>query len=218
MKTLFIEARKEIQIDEKKLSVLDKLPEKIGLLSSVQYISILDKIKKYLEKNGKKVFLEKGRLKYACQVLGCDISAADKIKNKVNAFLFIGNGKFHAISIALLEKPVFTFNPEHYILDRINEGEINELKLKKKSALLKFLSADKIGIIVSTKPGQSNMKEALKIKQELEKKGKKAFIFACDNIDVKELENFDCDAWLNTACQALHMEPLILNISDFRKV
>ena len=47
------------------------------------------------------------------------------------------------------------------------EQEIEQLKIKRKTALMKFLNADKIGILVSTKPGQENMKQAQKIKEKL---------------------------------------------------
>lgn len=204
MKTLFIEARrKACKIDYSALDSLKKF-DKIGVVYSVQYKDAAEKIK---EKLGGKAIL-------GGQVLGCDVSNAKKMKSKVNAFLLIGSGRFHALSIAMLGKKTFIFNPESKILDEISEDEVKRMKTRKEAALMKFYAADKIGIIVSLKPGQENMKSALELKKKLEAKGKKAFIFVCENINEAELENFDCGMWVNTACQALNMEPKILNIIE----
>jgi len=215
MKTIFVEARKKLHkfdvfnIDAK------KLPKKIRLITTVQYISFLAPIKKELEKRGKKVSIVKGTLtKYPGQILGCDIGAAKKL-SRVDAFLFIGSGRFHAEQVALaVKKPVFIWQPENNRLDKIKEEDMLKLKARKKAALANFLAAEQVGILVSIKPGQENLKKALKIKEELEKKGKEAFIFIADTINLQELENFSCKAWLNIACPALNMEPRILNLAD----
>jgi len=210
MKVLFIEAKRKIGSNAINPEALSKLPEDInaiGIVYSIQYKDFADKVRKAL--SGKKAFV-------GGQVIGCNVSNAKRLLKKVNAFLFIGSGRFHAFSIAMLGKPVFVLNPESGIIERIDEKEINRIRLLKKAALIKFLNANKIGIIVSTKYGQYNMKEALLLKEKLEKKHKNPFIFLCDNINEAELENFDCEAWVNTACQAMLMEPKILNINDVK--
>ena len=96
MEALFFEARKKIKLDKKSFKPLEKLPEKIGLISTVQNLNLIPKIREYLESIGKKVFTEKGR--YALhegQILGCDVIAAEKVKMKVDCFLMIGNDYFH---------------------------------------------------------------------------------------------------------------------------
>lgn len=217
MKTMFVEARKKVSLNLEKAD-FSRLPEKIGLLATIQYIHLLPSVRKYLEKTGKNVYLSRGKTTgYDGQVLGCDVNAAEKIRNKVDAFLFIGSSSFHTSPILYLNKPVFAFNPENNALIKIDSKETDRLKAAKKAALMKFYSADKIGIIVSTKPGQYNLEMALEMKKKLEKKGKEAFIFVCDTIDINELENFDCGAWLNTACPSLNMEPKILNIHDINR-
>ena len=66
---------------------------------------------------------------------------------------------------------------------------------------MRFLSADNIGILVSTKPGQNSYKKAIEIKEKLEAKGKKCFVFVFDTLDSNEMENFPfIDFWVNTAC------------------
>ena len=58
MKQLFIEAKYRGEI---KVKGVDKLPQKIGLATTVQFVDQLDDVKKQLK--GKKVFLGKGKQK-----------------------------------------------------------------------------------------------------------------------------------------------------------
>jgi len=221
MKTIFIEAKKKLHKFNIDAKDAEKLPKKIGLISTVQYISFLPSIKKELEKKGKKISIAKGVLaKYGGQILGCDVGAAKKL-NDVDAFLFIGSGKFHAEQIALAtNKQVFVFQPENNRIDRIKEEDILKLKARKKAALANFLASEEVGILLSIKPGQENLKKALNVKKELHKKGRKAFIFLADTININELENFSCKgfAWLNAACPALNMEPQVLNLEDIDNI
>ncbi len=205
MKTLFIEARKkkfpELNLEE----LASQLPKEITLAYSIQYKELAEKLKKKLEAKGKKI-------DFAGQVLGCSV-----INVKGKALLLIGSGRFHAVQLALTtEKPVYILDGNK--LSKINEEEIEKLKLKRKSAISKFLSAENIGIIVSVKPGQNKMKEAEKLKKKLEDKGKKIFIFLCDNINLQELENFPCQSWINTACPGLFLDDSrIVNIADIKE-
>lgn len=206
MKTMFIDAAKKFyDIDFKELESIKS--SRIGLIASLQYISIIYSVKEKLEKKGKKVFIarSKGRLKYPGQILGCDISAALAVKDKVDIFLLIGSGKFHALNVASLGKPVLIWQPGSRPF-MLPEEEIERLEARKKAGIAKFLIAQKIGIIVSTKYGQEKLSLALKMKEKLEKKGKKAFIFVSDLISKNDLENFSVDVWINTACPNLIMD------------
>ncbi len=201
MKTLFIPAKYTGKVELSKINA-DKLPKKIGLVTTVQFLDILDDIKEHLKKNGKEVFIGKGKQKREGQVLGCDVSSAEEIKNKADAFLYIGSGHFHPLGVALkTNKEVFTFNPITNIFNKINENEINNYKKNRKAKYVRFLHADSIGILVSTKPGQCSYKKAVEIKEKLEEKNKKCFIFVFDTLDANEMENFPfIDFWVNTAC------------------
>lgn len=210
MKTLFIEAKFEGKINLNKLPT-NKLPKNIGLVSSVQFVDYLPKIKNFLEKSNKKVFLEKAKQKYKGQILGCDLSSAIKIKNKVSAFLYIGDGRFHPLGVALkTNKKVYTFNPIGNTFSEINE---NEIKKKNKIKLIKFLSSDNIGILVSTKPGQYNLNKALEIKNKFKDKSFSIFLF--DTLNINDLENFPfIQSWINTACPRISDEKNIINLED----
>jgi 2-(3-amino-3-carboxypropyl)histidine synthase len=62
-------------------------------------------------------------------------------------------------------------------------------------------------MLVSTKPGQNKLSEAVETKEKLEKKGKKVFIFIFDELQIDSLINFpDIDSWINTACPRIALE------------
>lgn len=220
MKVLFVEARRKFELNLKEIDeISDKLPKKIGLIASIQYINIVPYIKKELEKRGKKVFISKGNLtKYPGQVLGCDVFSAINIKNKVEALLLLGSGKFHAIQIAIqTKKSVFIWQPGAK-LNKLSTEDIKDFENKKKVSLIKFLQAEEVGILVSTKHGQFNLKKALLIKKQLEKK-KKVFLFLFDTLNFSEFENFPVKSFVNTSCPNMILDDTrIINYGDIPKL
>jgi len=201
MKTIFIHSKYTGKVDLSKIE-LDKLPKKLGLVTTTQFLDKTTEIIEYLEKNGKEVFIDKLKQRNEGQLLGCDVGAASKIQDKVDAFLYIGSGEFHPLGVAMqTKKDVFTFNPVSNVFNKLNKEEIENYKKIKKIKYTKFLSADNIGIMVSIKPGQYSYRRALEIKEKLEKDGKKCFVFVFDTLDANEMANFPfVDFWVNTAC------------------
>ena len=221
MKILFSEARRNVELNKHEIdSISTKLPKKLGILASIQYINIVPYLKKEFEKKGKKVFISKGHLtQYSGQVLGCDVFAAINIKNNVDAFLFIGSGKFHAMQISIqTKKPVFIWQPSAE-LTKITPEEIKLFENKRKVALIKFLHASEVGILVSSKPGQFQLKSAILLRKKLEKMNKKSFIFIFDTLNITELENFSINSWVNTACQNIILDDSrIINSNEINKI
>ena len=213
MKVLYIEARSKIEVPLAKLSeIKDK---KIGLISTVQHLSQLPRVKAELERLGKEVFMAKGTItQHEGQILGCDVNAGVRVASKIDTFLYIGSGDFHPLHLAFkVAKPIYLLS-EQGELEYLSQERIDKFLIQKKVAYLKFLHAEKVGIIVTLKPGQENLKMATILKAKLEEKGKKAFIFLCDTLQLNELENFDCKGWINTACPGLQLEKDFLNVAD----
>ena len=222
MKIMMVESRYKGEIS---LSNLDAgiLPKKIGLATTVQFLDFVDEIRKYLEENGKTVFIDKMRQKYEGQLLGCDTGGAEKIKDNVDAFLYIGTGVFHPLGIALnTDKDVFCYDPISAVLSKIDRAETEKHNKKKKGAYMKFIEAEEIGILVSLKPGQNNFKKAVELKERL--KGKNCYILAFDTLDFGQIENFPfIQCWVNTACSRIlddyekFPKPLV-DLSDIGKM
>ena len=213
MKTFFIHATAEEDIrltDE----ALKHLPQKIGIVTNAQHIAKLPELKKQLPDSI-----------IAGQVLGCRADSAQRIAEQVNAFLFIGGGAFHPLFVAAkTQKPVYCWNPADKLLTKISQQQIDEYTKNRQKQLNIFYAAKNAGVLVTTKQGQSDNKintpaTSLKMKQPLlfsQRKDKKYYLFACDTLNVDELENFPfIDCWVNTACSRIADEKNnIVNADD----
>ncbi|MFH1209365.1 MAG: diphthamide synthesis protein [archaeon] len=195
MKKLFIPLKAKINIKDILKSI--KLDGRIGLVTSVQYLDYLNEASKMIKNS-----LIGG------QVIGCNVNNALKINDKVDCFLFIGEGRFHALEIALkTEKDVYIINPFDKKLDKIKKDEIDRIKKGIKVKQLKYLHADNKGVLVCIKDGQFNLKAALKLNLP---------IFLFDTLDERELENFKIDMWINTGCKRIENKNII-NLDDLPK-
>jgi len=222
MKIMMVEGRYKGEID---LSNLDTnvLPKRIGLATTVQFLDYVDEIKQFLQSKGKEIFVDKMRQKYEGQLLGCDQGAAVKIKDNVDAFLYIGTGVFHPLGISLnVDKEVFCYDPLHAIMSKIDRKQVERYNAKRKGAYLRFLQSKEIGFLVSLKPGQNNFKKAVEWKSKLN--GKNCYIFAFDTLDFNQVENFPfIECWVNTACNRIlddydkFPKPLV-DLSDIEKM
>ncbi len=215
MKVLFVPSKYKIHFSLGNIES-KRLPSKIGLITTIQHTNSLKKIKTFLEKHKKKVIIRKSEFLEKGQILGCDVSAATKIQDKVQAFLYVGSGKFHPLQLALAtNKPIYIYNPLTNQFSKLKAEDINKAKARKKGQKLKFLSAQNYGILVSTKPGQNKLKQAIALKKKLEKQKKKAYIFMFNTLDINQLENFlKVECWINTSCPGLSLENPFIWIND----
>lgn len=207
--TLFIETRRKFSQEELNLDLLKDLPGKtISLAATVQYLDLIPKVKSFLEKLGKKVITKQGAF-YEAHVLGCNSNAFDK---SADTILLIADGKFHALNNAVqLEREIYVFSGR--VLEKVTLDEIKTILRKKRTAVKKFLAAESVGILVSTKPGQHITPEALLGK--IKKSGKNPYVFESNNINIAGFEDFPIDIWVNTACPGLSSDDSrIVNFQD----
>lgn len=199
MKIMHIQAKSNIdlkKVTQKFISQFKKrLPKSIGLVTTIQHLHNLDNVKETLEEEKIKVII-------AGQVLGCDSMKAKEVAKEVDMFLYIGTGKFHPVNVAVqTNKDVVIANPISCNISKVLKQDKDDLVMRRSAGLTRFISSDTIGILVTTKPGQNKLEQALELKKNIEKKGKKAFIFISDTIDLNQCENFPyIEAWVNTAC------------------
>lgn len=193
---------------------LVQLPYKsVGLVTTVQHISSLVKAKGFLEKNGKNVHIgQPESARYPGQILGCDHSAALSIEKNVDCFLYIGSGLFHPLGLAeKTEKPVIFLDIESGELKDLSEERPRRQKIRAAN-LAKASMSVSFGILVSTKSGQMNMRNAEKAKKALEEKGKRAWLLAADLITPEKLLGLELDCLVNCACPRITED-----VSLFRK-
>jgi len=201
---MFVESKKKIRLADLEIDT-NLLPESIAIAYSIQYENLAFELKKKLSKRHK--------ITDFIQILGC---SKPKIK-KTSAILLISSGRFHAINLALETKlPIYIL--EENKLNRISEEDINRLNNMKKASYMNFLNSKKVGILISAKPGQENLKKAIEIRKKLKSryKDKKYYLFIANNINISEFENFsNIQAWINTACPRIEANNII-NTKDIK--
>jgi 2-(3-amino-3-carboxypropyl)histidine synthase len=215
--TIYVEARATVKVDdavEKALPLLEKW-RKIGLATTVQHVQTLDNVKEILLHAGKTVIIgDAGNMNYSGQVIGCDYSNAKSIASEVEAFLFVGGGRFHALGVALsTSKPTIVADPYEKRAFSVNE-EAKKILKQRWASIEEAKKAKTFAVLVGLKPGQKRLEAALGIKEKLEKSGKAAYLFAVKNITPEVLMNFPTvDTYLNTACPRLSLD----DASKFQK-
>jgi 2-(3-amino-3-carboxypropyl)histidine synthase len=204
---LFVDARSNMELlgcIGKSMSHLEGY-KRIGLVTTAQHLHLLDEIKEFLELNGKEVLIKEGSGTTRGQVLGCNFSA---IKNlHVDAFLYVGSGNFHALGIKLFtNKPVIVADP--YLEEAREIDEFADRILRIRFARIeKAKEAERFGIIVSSKKGQSRLELAKNLKQMLQEEMKEAFILLLDDVSPdKLLPYMDLDAFVITACPRIAID------------
>ena len=209
---LYIETRYNINIAKLVESSLKYLKDfkNIGLVSSIQHIHQLDKVKDILEKNNKKVLIPeaKGRAFYKGHILGCEYSGSKLIEKNIDCFLVLGN-KFHSMGLALsVDKKVIVIDPinkEVYDLD----SDKRKMTLRRLKLIEKAREANVFGIIVGMKSGQQNFSVAENIKNKLVRNGREAYILTMNNVTNDQLVNFyNIEVFVNTSCPRISIEDI----------
>jgi 2-(3-amino-3-carboxypropyl)histidine synthase len=188
---------------------LDRLSKRVGLITTVQHIQTLDRARDFLERKGFEVHVgeAKGRARYAGQVLGCSFGSATGIAKKVDCFLYIGSGNFHPLGVSLATgKPTLAFDP---LVGEVRDmQEFKDKILRQRFAqIAKAKEAETFGIIIGEKKGQMRRGLALKIKEKLEKLGKKAYLISLREVSPENLLSFrKLDAFVSTACPRIAID------------
>jgi 2-(3-amino-3-carboxypropyl)histidine synthase len=207
---VYVEARAKIGIKEALTKALPFLESwnKIGLVTTVQHIHQLDEAKKMLEAAGKTVFVGNAdSAKHPGQVIGCDFRNAQSVSENVEAFLFVGGGRFHAMGVALATgKPTIIADPYEELAYPISD-DARRVIMKRWGNISEAKEAKSFGVLISLKSGQMRLRAALDIKERLERNGRKATLLALREVTPSALMQFPTlDAFVNTACPRLSLD------------
>lgn len=207
-KVYMINAFDNVKFDSIALKCAHELAGKyktVSLVTDSQHLHQIEPVKRIFEQNGFIVEIGKGigQLNDA-QVFGCEFHPAFKIKNSIEAFIFLGQSRFHSIGIALsTEKPTFMLDPYFEEFTQIDK----EAEIVKKRAILsiyKALDARTIGIIIGLKEGQFSNIKAMEFRRDLNKLGINTQLIAISEVSDEKLQNFrEIDAFIQLACPRL---------------
>lgn len=199
----------EVILDDSTPHLIGK---KIGIVTTAQHIHQIDKIKRFLKKNGFIPLLSEGnsRLFTKGQVLGCNFTSATAITDRVDSFLFLGSGWFHPLGLLLAtDKPVICADPySNQIIDAETLKEKKQKILKQRyGAIAIAKQAKTIAIIIGLKPGQMRYHYAIKIQKMVLNAGKKCLLLAADTITPTFTDRFPMiDVFVSTACPRIAID------------
>jgi len=225
---LYIEAKTSVAVDVATLKALPLLAnyKRIGLATSVQHLETLNQATQSLSDAGKDVIIgDAGQLEYAGQVIGCNYSNVKTIADRVDAYLFIGGGIFHALGIVLAtSKPTIIADPyDNRAFTITNEAQ--QLLKQRFASIRDAKKAKTFGVLVGLKPGQNHFDSAMKVKTIAEEHGLSAFLLAGKELIPENLLDFPAfEAYVNTACPRISLDSPgkfqkpILTVNEFMVV
>jgi 2-(3-amino-3-carboxypropyl)histidine synthase len=178
---------------------------KVGLVTTTQHLHLLEDVARFLEENGKQVLMKEGKGTLKGQVLGCNFSSVNDLP--VDTFLYLGSGNFHPLGIKLsTKKPVIIVDPYLNQVRDIDEFTDRILRIRF-ARITRASEAEKFGILVSSKGGQSRWELAKVLKKMIYKEGKEAYLILLDEINPPSLMPFmDLDAFIVTACPRIAID------------
>ncbi len=181
---------------------------KVGLVTFSQHMHQLTPVKEALEAKGFEVHVGKDNsLLYGSQMFGCDFSTAFPLRDKVDAFCFLGESEFHAVGLALATgKPTYMLDP--YLEEVTDMKEAAEERRKRAIlAVYKALDARVFGVVTGLKEGQMMTGRSRWISQKLEAHGKKVVQLAIRDITPERLApHTEVDAFVQTACPRISID------------
>jgi 2-(3-amino-3-carboxypropyl)histidine synthase len=183
----------------------------ISIVTTVQHIHQLEKVKEFYEKSGKNVIIGKpyGFAKHPGQILGCDIGSAANVDKNVDAHVYFGGGMFHPLGALLnTTKPFFVIEPFENKIEQIDRYR-DIYRKRSRGKIMRALKSKNFGVLVSTKNGQHNLNLGKIIKGKIESAGMNAEILVANTFDFMSLNNMmEFDAFVNTACPRISIDDI----------
>jgi 2-(3-amino-3-carboxypropyl)histidine synthase len=210
-KVIMINAYDDISFDRvarKCASSLNKYYKTLSLLTDSQHLNQISNVKEIFEEYGYRVIIGKGKGQLNDgQVFGCEFYPAFDTQNLVDAYIFLGQSRFHSLSVALCtEKPTYMLDP--YLEEYSQVNSIAQI-FKKKTILsiYRAMDAERIGIIIGLKEGQFAKIQALKLRKLFEQLGKRVQLIAMTNITNDCIQIFKgLDAFVEVACPRIAID------------
>lgn len=212
IQTLFINALSSLEIKditEKAIKYLEG--KRIGVTTTAQHVHKMQEVLEILKNKGFKPIISQGDNRINCkgQILGCNFTSAETMRDDVDSYLFVGSGIFHPVGLMLsTKKPVITADP---YTKKVKKKEVEELKnsiLRQRYGAIEISkNAKTFGILIGLKSGQLRKKLAFNLKKLLDDNNREAFLIA-QNIfsflNLQSLRNIDC--FVSTSCPRIAID------------
>lgn len=216
MKLVLIDGKYKgpVVLPKQALDILKKY-KTIAVYTTTQFNHKLSGVLKQLNKAGiKYTSSQPERTNAKFQILGCDMYHGNlKLQEDVDAYLYVGDGRFHPNALIFQEedgqgtRPVIMYDPPNKKVHVLGSKDVEKVLGRRKANIKRFLGADRVGVVVTTKPGQEHFHYFKKLEEKY--KDKKFYVFTCDSVSFSEMENFPfIQAWVNTACPRIGAEDI----------
>ena len=206
--TVFLEAPMDFDVVKVLQDNGPKLSSRIGLVATVQHLHLLVQAAGTLERMGRKVLIGKGdgRTSAPGQVLGCNITSAQAVKDEVEQFIFLGSGYFHPLAVSLgTDLPVLSIDPYRGVVRDIDD-EKEKVVRQRYAAIAKAQDVDDWIVILCDKPGQKRMASARRCRDMLRLASRKADIVLMNEVRAESLLPYRAKAAVSTACPRLAID------------
>lgn len=209
-RTVLIDAYEDIdftKVIKKSLPTLRQF-KRLGLCTISPYLHQINPIKKTLESEGFEIYVGEGQGRLLDgQIMGCRFNSAFNIREDIDALLFLGQSRFHAIGAALSSgKPTFLLDP--YLIDFENMNNLSKKWLTRSILqIYKTKDIERFGVIIGLREGQHLLNRAIQMKKRLLDYGKKVQMITLREINEDRLASFiNIDAFVQTACPRISID------------
>lgn len=209
---LYLRASIDIDVDQLTEAVAPVLSEfsRVGLATTVQHVHQIEEIKEKLQLKGVEGVIGGGVGKTPLdgQILGCSYGTVIAVKEEVDAYLYVGGGKFHPTGIVMSTgKPVILANPYNGTVSQITEEDLMDVAKRRMAAITYAKGATVFGLLVSSKPGQSKLELAEGYVRRLNEAGKTAIVIYMDEVRPEHVNNYtEPEVLVNTACPRIAID------------
>lgn len=209
-RTVLIDAYEDVDftnVIKKSLSLLRQY-RRLGLCTISPYLHQINSIKKSFELEGFEIYVGEGQGKLLDgQIMGCRFNSVFNIRENIDALIFLGQSRFHAIGAALSSgKPTFILDP--YLMVVENMDNLTK-KWLTRSILQIYKTRDikRFGVIIGLREGQNLLNRAIQMKNRLLEYGKNVQMIAIREITEERLASFiNIDAFVQTACPRISID------------
>lgn len=213
-RTILVNAEDDIGFEQviSKASIILKKHRRIGLYTIAQHLHKLAEAKKLFEGLGFEVKSESSEKLHFGQIIGCEFEPAYSVKDEVDAFVFLGQSRFHAIALALSTgKPTYMLDP--YLNEVTDVSSLaDEAWRRSLLSVYKARDANRFGIIIGLREGQLRLHHVKRIREGLAKHSRYSTLIAMYEITPERVNTFTWfDAFIQTACPRISIDGLGFN-------
>ncbi|VDM51841.1 unnamed protein product [Angiostrongylus costaricensis] len=180
-------------------------PCRIGLVSTIQFVTSLQAVSNALENTGLEIVLPQCKPLSPGEILGC---TSPRLDNSCDVVIYLGDGRFHLESLMIHNPDVMAYQYDPYSRKFTRERyDFNVLMKNRKGAIDVARRCTTFGLIQGTLGRQGNIKVVQELERKLISRNKKFVRVLLSEIFPRKLEKFEeVDCWVQVACPRLSID------------